>query len=518
LRTNSNFIAGSQNDSYAHKLGSLTYVFSGKMILGFGFLMLIWLVGRASLRSGVFAAATPRQVKHVLLISVDGLHALDLANFIISNPQSNLAQLSAHGVTYTQTSTSKPSDSFPGLMSIVTGGSPISTGLWYEGAYARDLSPAGSDCKTTGTEIVWDSGIDRDKKLVDGGGIDPAKLPLDPKKACSPVYPHDYLRVNTIFEVVRQANMRTAWVDKHPSYEMTNGPSGKGVGDLFTPELAASGASRNVKAAEVFDDMKINAVLNEINGKDHSGTEDQPTPNLFGTSLQAFSMGQKLGGYTNETGSPSEILSETLRHADSSIGKLLKALQERGLDGSTLVIITSKHGESPMDPRKRRLIADTILEGIMKTSHPGALSFAYQDGDLASIWLKDQSQTQEIVDTLSKAENESATDVEEILAGEALKLMFNDPLYDARTPDILLVPRLGGLYMEADTKFLAEHGGFHKQDVNVALLLARPGLQPQIIKTPVQTTQIAPTILKALGLNPQALQAVQEEKTRELPN
>jgi arylsulfatase A-like enzyme len=68
------------------------------------------------------------------------------------------------------------------------------------------------------------------------------------------------------------------------------------------------------------------------------------------------------------------------------------------------------------------------------------------------------------------------------------------------------------------TKFLAKHGGFHKQDVNVALLLARPGWQPQIIKTPVQTTQIAPTILKALGLNPQALQAVQKEKTRELPN
>jgi hypothetical protein len=511
-------MVGSQSSTYIPKLSSLMQMFNGKSILGFGFLILILLVGRSSVRRGVFAAATPRQVKHVLLISVDGLHALDLANFVKSNPQSNLARLSAQGVTYTQASTSKPSDSFPGLMSMVTGGSPISTGLWYEGAYARDLSPAGSDCKTNGTEIVWDSGIDRDKKLIDGGGIDPAKLPLDPKKGCSPVYPHDYLRVNTIFEVVHQANMRTAWVDKHPSYEMTHGPSGKGVEDLFTPELAASGASRNVKAAEIFDDMKINAVLNEINGKDHSGTKDEPTPNLFGTSLQAFSMGQKLGGYVDEIGNPSETLSETLRHTDDSIGKLLAALHERGLEDSTLVIVTSKHGESPMDPRKRQLIADTVLEQIMKTSHPGALSFAYQDGDLASIWLKDQSQTQKVVETLSKPENESATDVEEILAGESLKLMFNDPLHDARTPDILLVPRLGGLYMEADTKFLAEHGGFHKQDINVALLLARPGLQSQIIKTPVQTTQIAPTILKALGLNPQALQAVQKEKTRELPN
>ena len=491
--------------------------FDRKSILTVGISFLAVLAGIVFLRSGDTVASTPK-VRHVLLISVDGLHALDLANFTKSNPRSNLALLSSHGVVYTQASTSKPSDSFPGLMSIVTGGSPISTGLWYEGAYARDLSPAGSDCKTIGTAIVWDSGIDRDKKLVDGGGIDPAKLPLDPRKGCSAVYPHDFLRVNTVFEVVRQANLHTAWVDKHPSYEMTNGPSGKGVEDLFTPELAASGASHDVKKAELFDDKKVDAVLNEINGKDHSGAKDAPTPSLFGTSLQAFSMGQKLGGYTDEMGTPGEVLSETLRHTDESIGKLLEALRQRNLENSTLVIVTSKHGESPIDRRKRRLVADTTLEGIMKTSHPGAMTFAYQDGDLASIWLRDQTQTQKVVDTLSTPENESATDVEEILAGEALKLMFNDPLYDARTPDVLLVPRLGGLYMEADTKFLAEHGGFHKQDVNVALLLSRPGLPPQIIKTPVQTTQIAPTILKVLGLNPQALQAVRQEKTQGLPD
>jgi hypothetical protein len=517
LNTKSEFTASKQPRSSVIHFPGIRNVFKRKAVVNVAFLILILFAAIASLRSGNSPAPASRQVKRVLLISVDGLHALDLANFVQSDPRSNLAQLSASGVTYTQASTSKPSDSFPGLMSIVTGGSPISTGLWYEGSYARDLSPAGSDCKTTGTEIVWDSGIDRDKKLVDGGGIDPAKLPRDPNKGCSPVYPHDYLRVNTIFEVVRQANLHTAWVDKHPSYEMTNGPSGIGVEDLFTPELAASGASRDVKKAEFFDDKKIDAVLNEINGKDHSGVNNAPTPSLFGTSLQAFSMGQKLGGYVDEMGTPSEVLSETLRHTDESIGKLLKALRQRELEDSTLIVVTSKHGESPMDPRKRRLVADTILAGIMKTSHPGALAFAYQDGDLASVWLKDQTETHKIVATLSKPENESATDVEEILAGASLQLMFNDPLHDSRTPDILLIPRLGGLYMEADTKFLAEHGGFHKQDTNVALLLSRPGLPTEVIKTPVQTTQIAPTILKALGLDTHALQAVQKEKTRELP-
>ena len=63
-------------------------------------------------------------VKHVFLISVDGLHALDMSNYVTAHPDSNLASLSRHGVTYTNDSTSSPSDSFPGLAALVTGGSP----------------------------------------------------------------------------------------------------------------------------------------------------------------------------------------------------------------------------------------------------------------------------------------------------------------------------------------------------------------------------------------------------------
>jgi len=42
---------------------------------------------------------------------------------------------------------------------------------------------------------------------------------------------------NTIFEVVRSKGGHTAWADKHPAYDLVNGPSGKGVEDLFTPEI-----------------------------------------------------------------------------------------------------------------------------------------------------------------------------------------------------------------------------------------------------------------------------------------
>lgn len=463
-------------------------------------------------------ASSPARIQRVLLVSIDGLHALDLAIFVKSNPDSALARLSAKGVTYTQAFTSKPSDSFPGLLSMVTGGSPISTGVWYEGSYARELSPSGSNCKSVGTVVVWDSSVDRDKKAVDGGGIDPAKLPLDPRKGCAPVFPHNYLRVNTVFEVVHQAKMRTAWCDKHPSYEMVNGPSSLGVDDLYTPEIVASGAVHNLHAAEAYDDLKVQAVLNEIDGRDHTGARSLGVPALWGMSLQEVSVAQKLagGGYSDAMGTPSPDLHDALSHIDHSLGKISRALGSRGLAASTLIIITAKHGESPIDVKKRRIIPDSILPKIINRSHPGVLALAYQDGDLASIWLRDQSQTNNVVETLSQPGDESVLDVQQILAGESLKLLFNDPLRDIRTPDIVLIPNLGGIYTEADSQFIAEHGGFSDEDTHVALLVSNPRLKPGLIKTPVQTRQIAPTILASLGLDPRALQAVQIEKTRVL--
>ena len=82
--------------------------------------------------------------RHVLLLSIDGMYALDFENCVNGLPTinsglpycPNLAELGEHGVTYTRASASKPSDSFPGLMSIVTGGSPRTMGIFYDVAYA----------------------------------------------------------------------------------------------------------------------------------------------------------------------------------------------------------------------------------------------------------------------------------------------------------------------------------------------------------------------------------------------
>jgi arylsulfatase A-like enzyme len=118
---------------------------------------------------------------------------------------------------------------------------------------------------------------------------------------------------------------------------------------------------------------------------------------------------------------------------------------------------------------------------------------------------------------LNQPANQSAAGIQKVLWGESLKLMTNDPIQDVRMPDIVVIPNLGDIYAPAGDSTLAGHGGFSEEDTHVALLVANPGLGTRMIKTPVETAQIAPTILRALGIDPQGLQAVRMERTGTLP-
>ncbi|HYK64037.1 MAG TPA: hypothetical protein VEY94_03755 [Patescibacteria group bacterium] len=64
---------------------------------------------------------------------------------------------------------------------------------------------------------------------------------------------------------------------------------------------------------------------------------------------------------------------------------------------------------------------------------------------------------------------------------------------------------------------MAEHGGFANDDTNVIMLLSNPHFKAKTVFSPVETTQVAPTILTALGLDPHELQAVKIEGTQVLP-
>jgi hypothetical protein len=101
-------------------------------------------------------------------------------------------------------------------------------------------------------------------------------------------------------------------------------------------------------------------------------------------------------------------------------------------------------------------------------------------------------------------------------SGPELDALFGNPRTDSRAPDFILEPRAGVIYANHVGK-IAEHGGFHQDDRHVALLVANPQLTPGTVFGAVRTVQIAPTILRLLGLRPHLLQAVRREGTRPLP-
>jgi hypothetical protein len=498
------------------------------------------------------------KVRHVLLISVDGLHALDVSTYIASHSHSALAQLAHHGVTYSNARTPANSDSFPGLLALVTGGSPITHGMFYDVSYDRTyFDPANTSCTgTPGNSMIFDESIDKYSAAnVSLDVIDPARLPrhIDQSGNCVPVWPHSAIKTNTIFEVVRASGRRTAWADKHPAYDLVNGPSGNGVNDLYTPEITnvnGFDATVSVVCTAENDDRKVNAILNEIHGLRHDGLAWNGTPTLFGMNFQAVSVGQKLamdnrdgscaddtnpkingqsGGYKDGSGTPTDVLAYGLDKTDQALGKMIRALKERGIFESTLFIIASKHGQSPINPAKVNKpghFADLVATLPDATSNPGGQALAsaascvtgacgfVQDDDIALIWLQDQSQTMAVASYLNA--NAGSLFIDEVLAGDELKLRFSDPTHDSRTPDIIVQPTYGTIYTTSKSKN-AEHGGFTFGDTNVGLIVYNPEFHARTVKTPVATSQVAPTILRALGLDPDALKSVRVEGTEILP-
>lgn len=467
------------------------------------------------------APSAVKRVEHVLLISVDGLHNSDLAQYVKLHPTSTLAALSQHGMTYGNAFTQVPSDSFPGLTALLSGATPKTTGVFYDVSYDRNLSAPGSDCSAKGTEVTYDESLDiNSEKLDGGGGIDVAKLPRDPAHGCAPVYPHQFSRVNNIFEVVKQHGGLTAWTDKHFAYDLVQGTSGKGVDDLYTPEIDSNiedksdGITSSIDATEKYDDLKVTAVINEINGQDHSGSQKSAVPTLFGLNFQAVSVGQKLEGYGDAQATPSVGLQQALDHTDSSLKKIVDALASANLADSTAIVLTAKHGQSPIDSTKRRIVDKKLIPALVESVQPKLLAAISQD-DVALLWLTDQKQTAAVATVLLK--NKEKAGIKTIWQGPALAKKFGDPTKDSRVPDLIVETQPGVIYTKTSATKKAEHGGFADDDRHVALLIALPGIKSQAIQAKVATAQVAPTILKLLGLPVGDLQGAKIEHIAVLP-
>ena len=509
--------------------------------------------------------------KHVLLISVDGMHSIDLKRWIETRPGGNFAKLADNGVVYSNAYTTAPSDSYPGMLAQVTGATPKGGGLFYDDSYDRTEYPAKAFYTSQGlpdpgcvgdpgTELTNFEALDKSYNystalvadFTGGGTVGQVYTQLDPDHMqrklvngkCVPVFPHDYVRTNTIFEVIKGAGRRAVWSDKHPAYEDLAGPSGTGLDELYAPEINSQdtldqGAktgddyTTSYTGVRTYDSMKVQAVLNWIDGYNGARTQKQSVPAIFGTNFQAVSVGQKLakagnadsdksliGGYADAQATPGNALTLQFQFVDDALGKFINELKAQNLYDSTLIIVSAKHGQSPINVADRVAISDALYSGA-----PGFGSHGFEIcDDTAYVWLSPELQQATnpatghpyYADAKAYIQAHAADlHITKLLDRDELTRLYEDPFHNSRVPDFIALTD-HGVICTGGSK-LAEHGGWSQDDRNVALVMSSPRIKhARIVDEPTFTTQIAPTILDALDLDPRSLQAVREEGTQSL--
>ena len=396
-------------------------------------------------------------------------------------------------------------------------------------------------------------------------------LPLNSQG--QPVYPSQFLKVNTIFDVAHDAGLYTALIEKHPSYEIAYGNNPNAINDFYAPEIDSTTAlldnatgqtinadtlqaanpfanlsgytlvdpstdpegsndpnlestTNNVLLTEKYDDLKVQALLNEIAGKaSHSSpniTAPQ-VPNLFAMNFQSVTTAEVLyaGGINrlpDGKEAPSAILESAIENTDNSIGEIVSALKNTGLWKSTEVYLTAKQGQDPRVGPAGLISANVIPNLLQKAGAPLA---TITEDDIALIWLQNQSTTQTAATALRNLIKTGTLDVyyggveqtiparrviDKILYGQGLvKAGLGNPALaaDPTTPDIIVTMKSGYFWSSPPNQYQdarEDHGGFSTDDTHVPLIVfggAIPrDLQGRTVDAPVTSAEIA---VSALG-------------------
>lgn len=235
-------------------------------------------------------------------------------------------------------------------------------------------------------------------------------------------------------------------------------------------------------------------------------------PILFGGNFQAVSVAQKTKGYQAGSLAFTSDLSKALTFVDDSLGSIVAELKKKGIYDETIIFVCSKHGQSPIDPTLFRKVSQNLIEPAT-----GVKLAQLTTDSIALLWLADQTEAElaKAVDGLNK--NKEALAISDIIYGSRLLSEgFGNPKTDSAVPDIIVVPELGVVYTTSNKK-IAEHGGFSKDDRNVACFASSPSLKKKVFTEQISTAQVAPTILQALGMEPEELDAVKKGHATLLP-
>ncbi|HVS44077.1 MAG TPA: alkaline phosphatase family protein, partial [Candidatus Dormibacteraeota bacterium] len=265
----------------------------------------------------------------------------------------------------------------------------------------------------------------------------------------------------------------------------------------------------------------------------------------FGMNFQTVSTAEKLptsqgqpGGYLADGVTPGPVLMRALDFINTEVGRMVDAIKQDKLDKSTTIILSAKHGQSPMEPSALTRIPDGPIISALNAAwaatpgHAGTTLVNFSvDDDAMLIWLSDHSPAATSFaknfllghsgtgnDINGNPKAYTASGLAQVFAGADAANYFHVPVGDARVPDIFGIVQHGVVYTGKKGK-IAEHGGADPQDRHVPLVVSGAGVprSGSVNSSSFETTSIAPTILELLGLPANALQAVQIEGTPALP-
>jgi hypothetical protein len=299
------------------------------------------------------------------------------------------------------------------------------------------------------------------------------------------------------------------------------------VDDFYGPEF--NSAKKDITKIIANDELKVVAVLNEIDGFDHTRTNQVGVPAILGMNFQSVNIAQKFSGYADAAGAvPNTVakiggaagsapgLAQAMDYVDGAIQRMINELSAQGILDSTLIVMAAKHGNSPVDVTQFHPIDPVAVVTPLINSVQAGLAAQVTADTAALIWLTDRTRVNDVAAVLEA--NAAAIGGGNIYVEGQIDSLFDGHMSGnpTRHPDIIVAPESGVVYTTAGSK-LCDHGGFHDQDLDVAMVLAGPTYFAKTVHQSVDLRRVAPSILRFLKLRPRQLDAVRLERTVRLP-
>ena len=195
---------------------------------------------------------------------------------------------------------------------------------------------------------------------------------------------------------------------------------------------------------------------------------------------------------------------EAIEFLDGLVGDLLKALDEMGIRARTTVIVSADHGFTDVDPT--RVVApasDTGGHRLGILSSRGIEHYVSNTGGASmGVYVRDKARIAEAVAALRAEPWCEAVYCEDPKAGCDLSLRSLHDYFPGRSPDLMvdLDDDVALNYPQA-----GQHGSLRHEDMAIPLILSGAGVGAGRVEGEARLVDVAPTVLRLLGLPPEGL-------------